>query len=123
MLIKYILPTLFVLTSSFAYSSIIEGKKIVEFKSHAEPYSGGSSWDNASWITFEGVTSVGDNCQPQPWSNGLAPFYIDGESETLFSLALAAKLADRKVKVYVRHYGTTKGATVCKLEYLGLDAD
>ena len=123
MLMKYILPILLALTSSFAYSSIIEGKKIVEFKSHAEPYSGGSSWDNASWITLEGVTNVGDNCQPQSWSNGLAPFYIDGESETLFSLALAAKLADRKVKVYVRHYGTTKGATVCKLEYLGLDAD
>ncbi|NOH64024.1 hypothetical protein F0265_19145 [Vibrio sp. RE88] len=60
---------------------------------------------------------------PQSWSNWLAPFYIDGESETLFSLALAAKLADRKVKADVRHYGTTKGATACKLEYLGLDTD
>ena len=102
---------------------MIEGKKIVDFESHAEPYSGSSIWDNTSWITLEGVTSVGNNCQPQSWSNGLAPFYIDGESETLFSLALAAKLADRKVKAYVRHYGTTKGATVCKLVCLGLEID
>jgi hypothetical protein len=92
--------------------------KIVEVKTHADPYiSNGSPWSGMAWLTIEGV-NVNSDCKVQAWSNGLTPFYFSSES-SLLSFALAAKLADKRVKVYVSKE-TQLVNGVCKLEFIGL---
>ena len=109
------------LTISFAsQAETFKATKIVEFKSHAAPYyTEGNVWSDVTWITVEGVTSVGDRCKPTAWSNGLAPFYIRHSNTGLLSLALAAKMADKTVMVNVNPSAPIIGGA-CKLEYMGI---
>lgn len=102
------------------HSTVYKSTKIVEFKSHASPYyTQGNVWSDVTWITVEGVTSVGDTCKPTAWSNGLAPFYILHSNKGLLSLALAAKMADKTVNVNVNATAPIIDGA-CKLEYLGV---
>jgi len=115
---KVLLGLLFV--SLFTNSEVIKLTKIVEFKSHAAPYfTQGNVWSDVTWITVEGVTSVGGNCKPTSWSNGLAPFYILNSNQGLLSLALAAKMADKTVNINVNP-SAARIDGACKLEYLGI---
>ena len=103
-----------------AQAETFKTTKIVEFKSHAAPYyTEGNVWSDVTWITVEGVTSVGNTCKPTAWSNGLAPFYIRNSNAGLLSLALAAKMADKTVMVNVNPSAPIIGGA-CKLEYIGI---
>lgn len=108
---------------SIAFTSqaeTFEKTRIVEFKSHASPYyTEGNVWSDVTWITVEGVVSVGSACKPTGWSNGLAPFYIRNSNAGLLSLALAAKMADKTVMVNVNPSAPMIGGA-CKLEYIGI---